>query len=95
MFDTLPGDKILYFGIFFSAENVAEVIQNAITEWKLPTVYGIPPLVSDNAANMTKAARILGGTHIGCLAHTLNLAAQKALKLKNVAHTFSCTYIFP
>lgn len=38
---------------------------------------------------MTKAARILGGTHIGCLAHTLNLAAQKALKLKNVAHTVS------
>lgn len=49
-------------------------------EWnfnpKLP-VY----LVNDNASNMLKAGELLG-----CNAHTLNIAAQKALKVKTVSN---------
>lgn len=49
-------------------------------EWnfnpKLP-VY----LVNDNASNMLKAGELLG-----CNAHTLNIAAQKALKVKSVSN---------
>jgi hypothetical protein len=59
--------------------NIANVIQNAVTEWKLPAN---PPLVTDNAANMILAAKEAGcSPHITCHAHTLNIAAQKALKI--------------
>ncbi|XP_060557870.1 E3 SUMO-protein ligase ZBED1-like [Ruditapes philippinarum] len=66
-----------------TAENVAQVIREAITEWKLPQN---PPLVTDNAANMLAAARLLGSQpHLGCYAHTLNLAVQKGLALNSVS----------
>ena len=42
--------------------------------------------VSDNAANMVKAGKLLGcHLHLGCFAHTLNTAVQKALKVDGVA----------
>ena len=62
--------------------NIAGVIREAIVEWGLP---GNPPLVTDNAANMNVAAQHLQALHIGCFAHTLNLAAQKALKIDTVS----------
>ena len=43
-------------------------------------------VVSDNAANMVKAGKLLGcHLHLGCFAHTLNIAVQKALKVDGVA----------
>ncbi|XP_052227776.1 E3 SUMO-protein ligase ZBED1-like [Dreissena polymorpha] len=64
--------------------NIANVVRDAISEWCITTPN--PPLVSDNAANMTVAARELGSQpHIGCFAHTLNLGAQKALKITSVS----------
>lgn len=67
-----------------TGENIAKVIKEAITEWGISTPN--PPLVSDNAANMLVAGRELSSKpHIGCFAHTLNLAAQKALKINTVS----------
>ena len=44
-----------------------------------------PMLVSDNAANMIKAGKLLQcHLHIGCFAHTINLAVQRALKVAEV-----------
>lgn len=44
-------------------------------------------LVSDNAANMLKAGELLGcDFHLGCYAHTLNIAVEKALKAKTVSN---------
>ena len=63
--------------------NVANVLLEAIEEWKLPAN---PPIVTDNASNMTVAVKEAGlPLHIGCFAHTLNLACGKALKLGNVS----------
>ncbi|KAJ8007775.1 hypothetical protein DPEC_G00097700 [Dallia pectoralis] len=42
-------------------------------------------IVTDNAANMLAAAQIDNLAHITCFAHTLNLAAQRALKLTTVS----------
>ena len=80
---------ILMFQTRAMAENhtgvhIAQVLTDAILEWGLPD--GNPPLVTDNASNMTVAARELGSTmHIGCFAHTLNLACGKALQIEEVA----------
>ena len=46
-----------------------------------------PPVVTDNASNMRVAAEELGTSlHVGCLAHILNLARGKALKITSVSH---------
>ena len=56
----------------------------AVLEWNLPPN---PPVVTDNASTMTVAAEQLGTClHVGCLAHTLNLACGKALKTTSVSH---------
>ncbi|XP_033742748.1 zinc finger BED domain-containing protein 1-like [Pecten maximus] len=65
--------------------NIAEFLKEAIAEWgiKEEPLY----LVSDNASNMKKAAEVLGcDLHLGCFAHTLNLAAQKGLRVKAVSN---------
>ncbi|XP_041361859.1 E3 SUMO-protein ligase ZBED1-like [Gigantopelta aegis] len=63
--------------------NIAQVLTDAISEWGLNKN---PPLVTDNAANMEVAAIEAGCIpHIGCYAHTLNLAAQRGLKVNSVS----------
>lgn len=63
--------------------NIASVIKEAIIEWGLPAT---PPLVTDNDSNMTVAAKEANCfPHIGCYAHTLNLGAQKCLKINTVS----------
>ncbi|XP_041375019.1 zinc finger BED domain-containing protein 4-like [Gigantopelta aegis] len=63
--------------------NIAQVLTDAISEWGLNKN---PPLVTDNAENMEVAAReACCIPHIGCYAHTLNLAAQKGLKVNAVS----------
>ena len=63
--------------------NIAHVLSEAVKEWGLPPS---PPLVTDNASNMIVAAEEYGAIHIGCLAHTLNLACGKALHITSVAN---------
>ncbi|XP_069131821.1 E3 SUMO-protein ligase ZBED1-like [Argopecten irradians] len=63
--------------------NIANVLKEAICEWGIPPKA---PQVTNNAANMYAAATEAECfPHIGCLAHTLNLAAQKALKVNTVS----------
>ena len=72
---------------YIAGENVAEVLRNAVKEWGLPTAHSLPPVVSDNAANMIKAGQLLENLHINCYAHTLNLATQKCLSVKRTILT--------
>lgn len=44
-----------------------------------------PVLVTDSASNMTIAAEMAELLHVKCFAHSLNLAAQRALKLPAVS----------
>ena len=67
--------------------HIAEVLVDAVKEWQLTRPYGPVPVVTDNASNMTVAAREAEGIgpHIFCFAHTINLASQKGLKVQAVA----------
>lgn len=66
-----------------TGENIANVLKDAINEWGLPECSA---LVTDNAANMLVAAKSVGFQHhLGCYAHTLNLAAQKGLTINSVS----------
>ncbi|XP_061108746.1 E3 SUMO-protein ligase ZBED1-like isoform X2 [Conger conger] len=66
-----------------TGENIAAVLREVVFEWGLDLKD--PVVVTDNASNMTVAARVAEMTHIQCFAHGLNLASQKALKLPSVA----------
>ena len=71
----------------FPAENIAKVLRVAVDEWEIPKSRGFPPVVTDNAANVTKAVSLVESTaHVPCLAHTINLAVQKALKVSKRGH---------
>ncbi|KAI4799986.1 hypothetical protein KUCAC02_016524, partial [Chaenocephalus aceratus] len=72
------------FNEVHTGNNLAMLLQEVCREWKIED--NNPALVTDNARNM-----ILAGVgaqlepHVRCIAHTLNLASQKALKVDRVS----------
>ena len=70
-----------------TGENIAVVLKQAIREWCIqdrPTKR--IPVVTDNASNMKVAAKKAElEPHLGCFAHTVNLAAQRGLQVKSVS----------
>nr|XP_055054000.1 E3 SUMO-protein ligase ZBED1-like [Misgurnus anguillicaudatus] len=67
-----------------TGHNLAEHLTKALAEWGIKEKD--PVIVTDNASNMTIASEKAAFTlHVKCYAHTLNLAAQRALKITAVA----------
>ncbi|KAI4793333.1 hypothetical protein KUCAC02_032795 [Chaenocephalus aceratus] len=67
-----------------TGNTLAMLLQEVCREWK--TEDRNPALVTDNARNMMLAG--VGAQmepHVRCIAHTLNLASQKALKVDRVS----------
>jgi hypothetical protein len=65
-----------------TGENIAIELENASDEWGCKATA----ISTDNAANMKVAIRRTTiPIHMGCFAHTLNLAANKAVELKEVS----------
>uniref|UniRef100_A0A8C4S0T5 HAT C-terminal dimerisation domain-containing protein n=1 Tax=Erpetoichthys calabaricus TaxID=27687 RepID=A0A8C4S0T5_ERPCA len=65
-----------------TAAHIQENIQSVALEWQLTTTDLV--IVTDNAANMLAAAQLGNFQHVKCFAHTINLAAQRALKLNRL-----------
>ncbi|KAL1247684.1 hypothetical protein QQF64_023060 [Cirrhinus molitorella] len=63
--------------------HMARLLLDVVEEWELTDKSVV--LVTDNTANMISAAEIGKFPHVKCFAHTLNLAAQRALKLPAVS----------
>lgn len=67
-----------------TGHNLAEHLRKAVAEWGITEKD--PVIVTDNASNMTIEAEGAAFTlHVKCYAPTLNLAAQRALKITAVA----------
>lgn len=60
-----------------TAENIACDFEEILAEWQLAK-HGVS-VTTDNASNITSAMNKCSVTNIRCMAHTLNLACQKAL----------------
>ncbi|KAK7878079.1 hypothetical protein WMY93_031275 [Mugilogobius chulae] len=78
-----------------TAANINAVFHSVAEEWSLNLNDVV--FVTDNAANMLAAAQMEDIMQITCFAHSLNLAAQRALKLNAVARLMSrikriCTF---
>ena len=65
-----------------SGINIAKAISDIAADFEIES---IPCLVTDNAANMSVAAKEAGLAHTGCFAHTLQLCVEQGLKLNPVA----------
>jgi hypothetical protein len=61
-----------------TADNLAADFNVILEEWKLNR--NSVSVTTDNASNITLAMSKCGVVHIRCMAHTLNLASQKALQ---------------
>ncbi|KAI4818229.1 hypothetical protein KUCAC02_011581 [Chaenocephalus aceratus] len=62
-----------------TSENLAGELLRVAKEWDIENKVAC--CVSDNAANITKAIKLLKWTHHPCLAHTINLMVRDALKV--------------
>ena len=60
-----------------TAENIADVFKGVVEEWGI--CNKIVAIVTDNAANIVAAVRLVGWKHIPCFTHTLNLVVTDSL----------------
>lgn len=67
------------FSARHTSENLAEELLRVAKEWEVDRK--VVCCVTDNAANITKATKILKWTHHSCLAHTINLLVRDALSV--------------
>ena len=66
-----------------TAENLATDFESTLSEWKLKKEC--VTVTTDNTANILSAMDKCGLRHFGCMAHTLNLATQKALQIASIS----------
>ena len=66
-----------------TAENLAEVLEQAIEEWELASkVYGF---TTDNEMNMVNTViNHLRVIHLPCIGHTIQLVVEKAFCLQDI-----------
>lgn len=63
-----------------TSENLKAEMARVLTEWDISDK--VHTVVTDNARNITNAVKLTDYNHLPCLAHTLNLIVQGALKKK-------------
>lgn len=66
------------FGERHTSENLKMEIIRVLTEWEI--LDKVQTIVTDNAYNITNAIKLTEWNHLPCLAHTINLIVQSALK---------------
>ncbi|KAL0812030.1 hypothetical protein ABMA28_009424 [Loxostege sticticalis] len=70
-----------------TGERIADELRVIFAEWAISDKVNF--IVTDNAANMRAAARILEIPHFGCFAHKLNLIVQTALADDAISQTIA------
>ena len=69
-----------------TGDNIAREIKALMDEFQ---IVSCAALTTDNASNMSVAAGILDYRHVGCFAHTLQLAIEDGLKVAQISKTLS------
>ena len=68
-----------------TSENLSEVLTSAISEWNLQRYEQNLSLTTDNASNIVNAAKQAElSPHVRRVAHTINLATQRGLKISQM-----------
>ncbi len=65
--------------------HLAQVLTQAVEEWKIKRPSTNIPVTTDNATNLINAENKAGlGPQIGCFAHAVNLASQKGISVNRM-----------
>lgn len=65
-----------------TGENLGSALANTAAHWNTIREHNINCVVTDNAINMKVAVQVSElGPHLGCFAHTVNLASKRALSV--------------
>lgn len=67
-----------------TSENLRNELVRVVNDWGLERK--VHTIVSDNAANIVRAINLTGFQHVSCVAHTINLVVQDALKKISPLH---------
>ena len=67
-----------------TAENIRNELLTILQNWNVSE--RVHTVVTDNARNVTAAVKLTGWNHLPCLAHTLNLVVQDAMKVIEEFH---------
>ena len=92
--------EAFHFSTDHTAAHIAAKLKRVAEEWKLSEK--VVALVTDNAANIVAATRIIAWKHVPCFAHTLNLIVKGALmadpafvsiqkKMQGYSYYFHCS----
>lgn len=65
-----------------TGERVGYELKTCMTSWGIQNKVNV--MTVDNASNMTVALEVAGAQKLGCLAHTLNLASNKAMSIQSL-----------
>lgn len=66
--------------------DLAREMTEAVEMWKLERATVPIPVTTDNARNIVNAVGAAGlGPQIGCFAHVINLASQKAMAVQQIS----------
>lgn len=76
-----------HFYCSHTGENVGHELTNCLLNWGIKDKASA--ISSDNAFNLIVAIEVAGVQKLGCLAHTLNLASNKALSLLLLQRVFA------
>ncbi|XP_040183654.1 E3 SUMO-protein ligase ZBED1-like [Rana temporaria] len=72
-----------------TSAHLAQVLTEAVDEWKLKRPSTNIPVTTDNAKNQVNAVIEAGlGPQIGCFAHVVNLASQKGISVSRMDRLF-------
>ncbi|XP_059902138.1 E3 SUMO-protein ligase ZBED1-like [Gadus macrocephalus] len=68
-----------------TGSHLAQVLTQAVEEWKIKRPTTNIPVTTDNAKNLINAVNEAGlGPQIGCFAHVVNLASQKGISVNRM-----------
>lgn len=68
-----------------TSTNLAQVLIEAVAEWKLNRHNSNIPVTTDNARNQVNAVIEAGlGPQISCFAHVINLASQRGISVNRM-----------
>ena len=66
-----------------TAENLAEILQRLLSEWKLSR-DAVSAVTTDNGSNIVLAIDMAGWVRLSCFSHTLQLSVERAMAMPEI-----------
>ena len=71
-----------------TAENLAEILQRLLSEWKL-SKDAVSAVTTDNGSNIVLAVDLAGWVRLSCFSHNLQLSVERAVATPEITKVFA------